>query len=226
MNSLAPDKQLKCPVDEAQCVWLNEVDVLRKKVAQLADQAMTDELTGLFNYRHLMWALNLEIERAHRSGNGFAVGILDFDDFKKLNDDHGHEFGNQVLRAAGDFLRRSLRKIDIPCRYGGEEFVVVLPGTSLREAVLLNERLRKGIAAMRLNAGELHVPVSVSIGVDFFPAGDSVTAEQVLDRADKYLLLAKQAGKNRVLHPPLEGAAKGMSNDERNALLDVFREQS
>jgi diguanylate cyclase (GGDEF)-like protein len=211
----------------AGCERTAEILRLRDQVTALSELVVTDELTGLFNFRHLINALNQEIERAARSGQGFAVVILDFDNFKALNDRHGHEFGNLVLRAAGTFLRRSLRKLDVPCRFGGEEFVLVLPGSTLSEAVQLAERIRAGIAAMIFsNAQGSGVQVTVSLGVDFIAATDSLTASQIIDRADKFLLLAKQSGKNKVCHPELSGRFKGMSEAERSALWDGFNAQA
>ncbi|WP_058020731.1 GGDEF domain-containing protein [Pseudohongiella spirulinae] len=216
------DNTLQCPVGELQCLWLDELSQLRDKVAALSELVITDELTGLFNYRFLIRSINQELERAHRVGQGFALAILDFDNFKRLNDTHGHEFGNQVLRAAGTYIRKSLRQLDVPCRFGGEEFVIVLPGTSLREAVVLGERLREGIAAIRLVSDGQRVDLSVSIGIDYCGPADHLTADQAIARADKYLLQAKASGKNQVCHAPLSERAAGTTKDERDALLESF----
>ena len=223
MIELAQDNQeLRCPVGEPKCPLLDELSHLRDKVAALSELVITDELTGLYNYRFLIRSINQELERAHRTGQGFALAILDFDNFKQLNDQHGHEFGNQVLKAAGTFIRKSLRQLDMPCRFGGEEFVIVLPGTSLREAVVLGERLREGIAAMRLVSDGQRIELSVSIGIDYCAPSDHLTADQAIARADKYLLQAKAAGKNQVCHASLADKTAGTSKDERDALLESF----
>jgi len=214
-----PARCSDCPGD---CQYLDEICELRQKIGELSEQVLTDALTGLYNYRHLLWAMNQEMERVHRSGGTFSVIVLDFDNFKGINDQYGHEFGNQVLKTAGTFFQRSLRKLDVPCRFGGEEFVLVLPSTDLRDAVQLAERIREGVTRIQLRAGDQYVPLSVSMGVDVYRASDRITPEIFLDRADQYLLQAKQAGKNRVHYPRMADPVDGMSSDERSALMDVF----
>jgi diguanylate cyclase (GGDEF)-like protein len=212
----------QCPVGENNCDLLDEVGQLRARVDELKVQVATDELTGLYNYRHLLWTLGQELERVHRHGGSFCVLMLDFDNFKRINDNYGHEFGNQVLKATGSFFRRSLRKLDVACRYGGEEFAIVVPGSDLREAVVLAERLRAGIERMQLTAGDEIVKLTVSIGVDCFKNGDQLTPEVLLDRTDRYLLQAKQAGKNTVRCPDHGAVSDGMTVDEKTALMEGF----
>jgi len=214
-----------CPAGLKDCKREEELAQLRLRVTELSTLVITDELTRLFNYRHLMQALGLEIERVRRGGREFSILIIDFDNFKRTNDIYGHEFGNQVLRAAGTFYMKSLRKLDVPCRFGGEEFVIVLPGTDLREAVQLAERLRAGIQALPLEFEQHKVTVTVSIGVEVFGARDQLTADQLINRADKQLLLAKKKGKNTVCFSDISERSGGMSIDERAALLDGFGNQ-
>lgn len=211
-----------CPRCDAGCKVLDELQELRLRVDELSTQVLTDELTGLYNYRHLLWTLGQEIERARRASSEFSLLVLDFDNFKSLNDSYGHEFGNQVLRAAGAFFRKSLRRLDVPCRFGGEEFVIVLPGTELREAVNLAERLRVGIERLQLMSGDTLVPITISTGVDSFQANEQLTAELLLDRADQSLLLAKKAGKNTVRYSIRPEESGGMSIAEKSALMDSF----
>lgn len=215
-------KSSHCPGCNKDCQYFGEICELRAKIDELSEQLLTDALTGLYNYRHLLWAMNQEIERVHRNGGAFSLIVLDFDDFKSINDQYGHEFGNQVLRTIGTFFQRSLRKLDVPCRFGGEEFVLILPSTDLRDAVQLAERIREGVTRIQLQANGKAVPLSVSMGVDVYRATDRLTAEAFLDRADQYLLQAKQAGKNRVHYPRMSEPVDGMSSDERAALMDGF----
>lgn len=212
----------RCPGCDQECQYIGEICELRAKINELSEQLVTDALTGLYNYRHLLWTLSQEIERVRRSGGAFALMMLDFDNFKEINDQYGHEFGNQALKTAGTFFRRSLRKLDVPCRYGGDEFVLVLPATELRDAVQLAERIREGFTCIELQAGSERVPLSVSIGVDVYRAVEQITPEVLLDRVDQYLLQAKQAGKKRVQHPQMTDPVDGMSADERAALLGGF----
>ncbi|MEX0740714.1 MAG: GGDEF domain-containing protein [Pseudohongiella sp.] len=220
MSALPP-----CPDCDANCQYIGELCELRERINELTEQVRTDALTGLYNYRYLLWAINQEMERVHRSGGAFSLIVLDFDNFKAINDQHGHEFGNSALKTVGTFFKRSLRKLDVPCRFGGEEFVLVLPSTELRDAVQLAERIREGVTRIQLRTDNGDpVPMSVSIGVDVYRASDTVTAEAFLDRTDQYLLQAKQAGKNRVHYPQMSEPFNGMSADERAALMDGFVE--
>jgi len=216
------NKPPRCADCHEGCEYLDEICELRQKVDELREQVLTDALTGLYNYRHLLWAMNQEMERVHRSGGSFSVIVLDFDNFKNINDQFGHEFGNVALKTAGTFFRRSLRKLDVPCRFGGEEFVLVLPSTELRDAVLLAERIREGVTHIQLHSGGQRVPLSISMGVDVYRAAERITAEVFLDRADQYLLQAKQDGKNRVYYPRMADQVDGMSTEERSALMDGF----
>lgn len=211
-----------CPVGDNKCELLDEVGQLRARVDELSIQVSTDELTGLYNYRHLLWTLGQELERVRRHGGSFCVLMLDFDHFKRINDNYGHEFGNQVLKATGSFFRRSLRKLDVACRFGGEEFAIVMPGGDLREAIVLAERLRAGIERMSLAAGDQPVRLTVSIGVDCFRSSDQLTPELLLERVDSYLLKAKHSGKNMVRFPDCPASSDGMSVDEKSALMEGF----
>ena len=217
-------KPPRCSDCHDDCEYLDEISELRQQVDELSEQVLTDALTGLYNYRHLMWAMNQEIERLHRGGGSFSIIVLDFDDFKLVNDNHGHEFGNQALKTVGTFLQRSLRKLDVPCRFGGEEFVLVLPSTELRDAVQLAERIREGVTHIQLMDGGQQVPLTVSMGVDVYRATERITANMFLGRADQFLLQAKQAGKNRVYYSRMTEPGDGMSADERSALMDGFDE--
>ena len=126
--------------------------------------------------------------------------VIDLDNFKRVNDELGHKKGDEALRGVADLIRKNLRKVDLPFRYGGEEFVILLPGTSEFESVHTAERLRRKIAD---NAGfmDLHGrprPITVSVGVSVFPDTAS-SAEELFDQADAAMYRAKQLGKNRVV---------------------------
>lgn len=214
--------QERCPGGKPDCPYLEERIELREKIDELSELVVTDALTGLYNYRHLLWAINQEMERTHRSGIPFSLIVLDFDEFKRINDHYGHEFGNQVLKTAGTFFRRSLRQLDVACRYGGEEFVLVLPATDLREAIMLAERIREGVRHIDLQVDGKRVPLTISAGVDVYRSSERGSPEMLLDRADQFLLLAKQDGKNRVYSASTPESDDGMSTDERSALMDGF----
>jgi diguanylate cyclase (GGDEF)-like protein len=161
-------------------------------------QASTDGLTELANRRTFEEALSTEISRTERFGGTLALVLADLDDFKQVNDRHGHLAGDEVLRAFADILREAVRDVDLAARYGGEEFAVLLPQTDLAGAELLAERLRHAIAARPLTArpGAL-VAITSSFGVAAFP--EAATPAALFAAADEALYRAKSAGKNRVV---------------------------
>ncbi len=160
-------------------------------------QAITDGLTELANRRQFEDALAGEISRVNRFGGSLALILADLDDFKAINDRHGHQAGDDVLRAFADVLRDAVREIDVPARYGGEEFAVLLPGTDLLGAEHLAERIREDLAATEVETSAGTVPVTASFGVAAFP--DNKTEPALLAAADRALYEAKRGGKNRVI---------------------------
>ncbi len=160
-------------------------------------QAITDELTQLANRRRFTETLAVEIRRAQRFGEPVALVLADLDDFKRINDRYGHQAGDEVLRRFADILRENVRDFDLPVRYGGEEFAVLLPETALDGGDQLARRLQTALLRLRLpEIGRDRPPVTASFGVAAFPAAGS--AEELLSAADGALYRAKAAGKNRV----------------------------
>lgn len=162
-------------------------------------QASTDGLTELPNRRHFEEALEGEITRAERFGGGLALILADLDDFKQVNDRHGHQAGDDVLRTFASILRATVREIDLPARYGGEEFAVLLPQTDIEGANRLAERLRRELASRPMSTlpGSL-VAVTASFGVAAFP--DAATPAALFAAADDALYRAKRQGKNCVVN--------------------------
>ncbi|HSG82054.1 MAG TPA: diguanylate cyclase, partial [Gemmatimonadota bacterium] len=165
---------------------------------QLEILAKTDELTGCLSRRYLMERLENELERAARYKRLLGPVMFDIDDFKRLNDTHGHTTGDAALRSIGEVLRRSLRTADFVGRYGGDEFLLVLPETSAHGTHQLAERIRNGVSRrdFDLRGGKLRL--TVSGGVAGFPEAGVVTPEDLIDRADQALYRAKAAGRNKV----------------------------
>jgi diguanylate cyclase (GGDEF)-like protein len=160
-------------------------------------QAITDELTQLANRRRFTETLAVEVRRAERFGDPLALVLADLDDFKLINDRYGHQAGDEVLRRFADVLRDNVRDFDLPVRYGGEEFAVLLPETGLEGGEQLARRLQAALLRLRLpGIGGDRPPVTASFGVAAFPAAAS--AEALLSAADGALYRAKAAGKNRV----------------------------
>src|SRR5437870_2541865 len=173
-----------------------EAALLREK---LQEQAMHDKLTGLYNRHYVEEWFGLELRRAQRHGRPIAAIMLDIDHFKRFNDSFGHEAGDLVLRELAAVLRRFARKSDVACRYGGEEFLVLLPECPFDAALRKAEQLREEVAKLELRYdGQPLGLVSGSLGVAAFP-DHAKESEQLLRCADEALYAAKQAGRNRVV---------------------------
>jgi diguanylate cyclase (GGDEF)-like protein len=172
---------------------------LREKNQQLARLSVTDPLTGLRNRRFAEWFLGRELERTRRHGNPLAVLVADLDDFKRVNDEHGHPVGDAALRHVGALLAQHLRKTDVCARWGGEEFLILLAQVPLEGALALAERQRAAVEASPLALPDgRHVEVTISIGVATAVYSDRTPDELVL-AADRALYEAKAAGRNRVM---------------------------
>jgi two-component system, cell cycle response regulator len=190
-----------------------ESDGLLEKVANqaqiVADNArlfdrvhnlsIRDSLTGLFNHRHAMELLAAECQRAARFRSHVGVMMLDVDLFKRVNDSHGHPAGDCVLREVARRLRDGLRSVDALGRYGGEEFIAVLPQTSIEEARHIGERLRAAVAARPIRAGQHELTITISVGTASYPATGLESANDLVRSADQALYQAKQNGRNQVV---------------------------
>lgn len=153
------------------------------------EMSVVDSLTSVYNRRHLDEMLSREIERAKRYNQTVSLLMIDIDDFKKYNDSYGHLAGDEVLKKIGNFLVHSLRSVDMVFRYGGEEFIVMLPQTFKQGGVEVAKRL--------LNLGRQNIPITVSIGVAAFPE-DAQDRDDLLAKVDSALYQAKHLGKDRI----------------------------
>ncbi len=169
---------------------------LHREMCQLAS---TDGLTGLYNHRIFGQMLKEELSRAERYRQPLSLVMLDVDDFKRFNDTYGHPDGDKVLQAVADILRETLRKCDIPFRYGGEEFIAILPESGAEAAAVVAERIRQAVQCQshRLLPAYIHQGVTVSVGVASFPR-DGEDGDRLLHRVDQLLYRAKREGKNKV----------------------------
>jgi diguanylate cyclase (GGDEF)-like protein/PAS domain S-box-containing protein len=164
----------------------------------LKNQSICDALTGLFNRRYMEESLEREFSRASRNKTALAIVMMDLDHFKRFNDTYGHQAGDSLLRAFGDLLKRNTRGQDIACRYGGEEFALVLTDTTLNGALQRSEILRQQVKQMSVEyAGQLLGAVSISMGVALFP-DHGVSMGDVLRASDQALYCAKREGRDRV----------------------------
>src|SRR6185312_5121966 len=172
-------------------------DHVEHLIAQLSDAARTDPLTALPNRRGFRERLDLELERARRSGAPMSVLAGDLDHFKDVNDRAGHHVGDDVLQQVATLLREGVRQIDVPARIGGEEFAVIMPGADAQAALAAAERLR---CHLRDAFADASIPITISFGIASHP-GHAETAASLVRAADEALYGAKQSGRNRsVIH--------------------------
>jgi diguanylate cyclase (GGDEF)-like protein len=169
----------------------------RHRVSESLDEltraATVDPVTGLYNRRYFETQIQAEVQRARRQQQDLALLMVDIDDFKRINDTHGHLEGDRALRDVANLLRRGVRIFDLCTRYGGEEFAIVMPGATRQVAVQIAERIRRGIDERSLHST---ARMTVSVGVGFL--GPNQTEEELIGAADRALMAAKRAGKNVV----------------------------
>ena len=175
-------------------------DRLRHNVQLSLEMAITDQLTGLHNRRYMARHLDNLITGAQKAGKPLAFLIMDIDHFKSVNDTHGHDIGDEVLQEFANRISANVRGIDLACRYGGEEFVVVMPDTDIDFAYAIAERLRKSVETTPfvISRAPHKLNVTISIGIASLE-GDDDTSEQLLHRSDQALYRAKRGGRNRVV---------------------------
>ena len=172
--------------------------ILTEKNRELQHLSITDSLTGLYNRMHFMEVLAGEVARSLRNGRPFTVMMIDTDYFKKYNDSFGHQAGDGLLKRMGVIFKECLRNVDCASRYGGDEFIVLLPEIEKEKAFEVAERIRGQVAAEMRSADADGVAVTLSIGVASFPEhGD--TPEAIIASADAALYHAKRTGRNRVV---------------------------
>lgn len=190
----ANDRMLAVTVGEAIKLSLSNL----KLRDELREQAMNDSLTGLFNRRYLEEALTKELYSAKRRNGSLCISMLDLDQFKRFNDTFGHDAGDLVLREVGRLLRENLRKSDIACRYGGEEFVLILPGSALSDTRQRVEQIGSIVRELQLRHGD-KVLGKITLSAGVAESGEhGQTAGHLLRAADEALYTAKQAGRDRV----------------------------
>ena len=168
-----------------------------KITQQLHELAKTDSLTGLLNRRYFLEKVNVEIEKSRRYNNGFSILMIDIDHFKSINDNYGHHSGDAVLREFSKVIVGNMRKTDIISRWGGEEFLVLIPESNAESCFNVAEKLRLHIENISVVAEKLVIKFTVSIGIAILKNEDH-TSEVLINRADKALYEAKQNGRNCV----------------------------
>jgi len=186
--------------------YIHIISRLHEEVSILA---ITDELTSLFNRRYFMNRLNQELARSRRYGHKLSLMMIDLDFFKGYNDMHGHQAGDELLKALASCFRSLVRGSDWAARYGGEEFVIVMPETNREQTIALAERICAGIARYPFTYGEQQPggKVTVSIGTAEFPS-DADSLGDLIRKADQAMYRAKETGRNRVCHTRSRGSFK------------------
>ena len=174
-----------------------EAQTFRHHLEEQRQQALIDNLTGLANRSGLQQRMDEEFERWQRYGGRLLLVVLDVDHFKSINDRFGHLAGDKVLRLIAQQVSRRLRKTDFIGRFGGEEFVILMPGVSPEQGIVALEELRSGIEGTPFHFKSEPVPVTISLGFTEFIRDDSL--DSAFDRADKAMYQAKELGRNRVV---------------------------
>ncbi|HQG66847.1 MAG: GGDEF domain-containing protein [Smithella sp.] len=173
-----------------------EINRRIKLEAALQEMAATDPLTGLYNRRECDILFRHEMERANRLNTPLSVGLIDLDHFKQVNDTYGHAAGDEVLRRTARLFRENLRTMDIVGRWGGEEFIIMLPEMAIDQANITGNRLLQALAATDIDAGSALIKITATIGITQLLPGDKM--DEIISRADAALYKGKEAGRNRV----------------------------
>lgn len=191
--------------------------VANEKLLEMVD---TDDLTGLYNMRSLYQKLEFEMQRARRFGRQVCVIMLDMDNFKTVNDGHDHLFGSFVISEIGKIIKENTRNIDIPARYGGDEFLIVLTEVNYEGAKYFCERLRRSVENYHFKNGDDEIDLTVSIGFSMTQSGEVISARELVRCADHALYEAKRRGRNQVVFYD-----KTMSDEESLVEMTKARHQ-
>ncbi|WP_417683951.1 GGDEF domain-containing protein [Roseibium sp.] len=176
-----------------------QIEALQANLEAIRYESLTDELTTLNNRKHFDSTIERTVAQAQESETSFALLLTDIDHFKKFNDTFGHQTGDQVLRLVALSVKQNVKSHDVPCRYGGEEFAIILPQSGLEEAAEISEKIRLAVMSKELvkrSTGENLGRITISIGISTFKPGD--TAHSLIARADEALYAAKHSGRNNV----------------------------
>lgn len=186
---------------ETNQTLMRQSEELKEMNKRLIELSITDALTGLYNRRHFEDMINKELAHSARHNASCSLMIMDIDHFKNINDTYGHAVGDEVLRCVAQVIRDNIRTSDIPCRIGGEEFVVACRNTCRAEAAQLAERLREVVETTRVELEDLTITFTMSIGIATVAAGgEDLTLDTIFKHADRALYHSKESGRNRTTH--------------------------
>jgi len=175
---------------------INDLLEQRNEIQMLKQQVARDSMTELYNHNHFRETLQIEISRAQRYKIPLSLIMADIDNFKSINDTFGHIAGDRVIKTVAGCLRKELRESDRIARYGGDEFAVILPETEINGALMVAERIRKSIEALRINHEGDFVNLTMSFGI-FFCLDEKISPDESIKRADSALYQAKKRGRNQ-----------------------------
>lgn len=181
-------------------VTLQDITELKKMERHLRTLAQLDSLTKLYNHRTILNRLDAEFIRAKRYGSSLSCMMIDVDHFKVINDEYGHQRGDQVIRRVAHTLRQSVRQVDVIGRYGGDEFLVILPETKAQNAKVAATRIQNLFDSKKFQVrSEKSVSIALSIGISGYPAKDIKETKDLVAKADKAMYAAKKMGRNRIV---------------------------
>ncbi|MBY0553144.1 diguanylate cyclase [bacterium] len=190
---------------------------------KLLELVEIDDLTGLFNMRSIYQKLEFEMERGKRFNRPVTVVMIDMDKFKLVNDGHDHLFGSYILSEVGKIIKMSTRTVDIPARYGGDEFLILLSETPLAGVEMFCERLRKRVEQMTFVQGEDSINLTLSIGFATTQPGENLVPKELVRRADMALYEAKRLGRNRVVSFDIN--TQSDRRIEKSAVISIFEKK-
>jgi two-component system, cell cycle response regulator len=196
---------------------------LEKENHHLKSLSTTDELTGVHNKRFFNKQLKIEIARTKRTGQPFCLMFIDLDNFKSINDTLGHHKGDEFLVKLCQLINQKIRPTDYACRFGGDEFTIIMPSTSILDGIFIAQRWHDLIEQIAL---QMKLNVSSSIGIDEFDPSSELTADEFLDKVDKEMYNAKSTGKNKISYPGLlrihPADTRSVTPAEKDALYQAF----
>lgn len=216
--------------EDWRCAPASSACRYRDEIQELRQQVVTDPLTQLYNTRFLHLTLERELERTRRTGIATSLIMLDLDHFKSVNDQYGHAVGNQVLQHTAQIILAGTRSLDVQCRFGGEEFAIVLPSCTLTRALTVAERVRKLLAstpvpdiiAVEPVSTQGQLCVTASLGVAEQDAGSAGRGEDLIRQADECLYRAKAAGRNQAVAQQKNVSQTHVTHDEKDMMQSLF----
>ena len=197
-NVKRENESLRAELERALTEVKEKNHQLEESLKRVEEMAATDPLTGLYNRRHFGRVIEQLFAEAYRSERDLACVMIDMDGFKQLNDGHGHQVGDQLLMSAGKCIRGNLRAMDIAARYGGDEFVLLIPSASVEQASIVADRIRHDFKQASSQILNQALPVSMSVGIATIVANRPSGADQLVALADKALYRAKEQGRDRI----------------------------